>query len=487
MFIVFREGREMTFTDKKSVDEAVAKAVKFHGDKAAVQDASLLNGALMDDLYETAVFPGDAELKAYARFKIKQLARAAGVKLASIHDLYSAIGKGKVPPLTVPAMNLRGLSYDSARAFFRAAKRLDVGAFLFEIAKSEMQYTSQNPHEYVCSMLAAAVREGFTGPVFIQGDHFQANAKKYFEDPKKEVDSLKKLIKESLAAGFYNIDIDSSTLVVLERETIKEQQKDNASVCAELTNFIRENEPEGITVSIGGEIGEVGGHNSTVEEFEAFMEEYLPLVENKEAIKKISVQTGTSHGGVVLPDGTMAKVKLDFNVLEAISKAAREKYSMGGTVQHGASTLPDEMFHKFKEHGAVEVHLATGFQNLIFDHPMLSYDFKEKVYNYLSKNFSKERKEGESDEQFFYKVRKKGWGDPLKIDWWQMPAAIKDEIFRDLEDKFAFLIEQLGVQDSKKTVESIVRAPEIEPSLENELNALTGGVKLEVDTNPRAD
>lgn len=477
----------MTYADRKAVDEAISKAVKFEGDKAVIRDGAALNGELLDHLYETAVFSNNTEVKAYARFKIKQLARAAGIKLASIHDLYCAIGKGKTPSLTVPAMNLRGLSYDSARAFFRAAKRLDVGAFLFEIAKSEMQYTSQNPHEYVCSMLAAAIREGYTGPVFIQGDHFQANAKNYFSDKNKEINTLKKLIKESLAAGFYNIDIDSSTLVVLERTTIREQQKDNAEVCAELTNFIRENEPKGVTVSVGGEIGEVGGHNSTVEEFEAFMEEYTPLVKKGEAIKKISVQTGTSHGGVVLPDGSMAKVKLDFAVLENISKVAREKYAMGGTVQHGASTLPDEMFHKFKEHGAVEVHLATGFQNLIFDHPMLSYDFKQKVYNHLAQNFAKERKEGESDEQFFYKVRKKGWGDPLKYDWWMTPAEIKQEIFRDLEDKFAFLIEQLGVQDSKKTVEAIVKAPEIEPSIENETAALTGGIKLEVDTNPRAD
>lgn len=477
----------MTFADKKAVDEAVSKAGRFQGDKFEIQDSSLLNGELLDHLYETAVFSNNTEVKAYARFKIKQLAKAVGIKLASIHDLYCAIGKGKTPSLTVPAMNLRGLSYDSARAFFRAAKRLDVGAFLFEIAKSEMQYTSQNPHEYVCSMLAAAIREGYTGPVFVQGDHFQANAKNYFADKNKEINTLKKLIKESLAAGFYNIDIDSSTLVVLERSTIREQQKDNAEVCAELTNFIRENEPKGVTVSIGGEIGEVGGHNSTVEEFEAFMDEYLPLVKKGETIKKISVQTGTSHGGVVLPDGSMAKVKLDFAVLENISKVAREKYGMGGTVQHGASTLPDEMFHKFKEHGAVEVHLATGFQNLIFDHPMLSYDFKQKVYNHLAQNFSKERKEGESDEQFFYKVRKKGWGDPLKHGWWTISPEIKQEIFRDLEDKFAFLIEQLGVQDSKKTVESIVKAPEIEASLENETAALTGGIKLEVDTNPRAD
>jgi fructose/tagatose bisphosphate aldolase len=288
-------------------------------------------------------------------------------------------------------------------------------------------------------------------------------------------------------AGFYNIDIDSSTLVQLDKQSVREQQRENSYVCAELTNFIRESEPKGITVSVGGEIGEVGGHNSTVEEFEAFMEEYIALLKGGEPIKKISVQTGTSHGGVVLPDGTIAKVKLDFSVLENISKVAREKYKMGGTVQHGASTLPDEMFHKFKEHGAVEVHLATGFQNLIYDHPNLPYDLREKVYDYLLENFSKEKKEGETEEQFFYKIRKKGWGDPLKKDWWSLPKDVKEAIFQDLEDKFAFLIEQLGVNETSEIVKKIVSSPEINASYENELKALTGGITLEVDTNPRAD
>ena len=39
---------------------------------------------------------------------------------------------------------------------------------------------------------------------------------------------------------------------------------------AELAAAIREAEPEGFTISIGGEIGEVGKYNSTVEDLEAF-------------------------------------------------------------------------------------------------------------------------------------------------------------------------------------------------------------------------
>ena len=85
-------------------------------------------------------------------------------------------------------------------------------------------------------------------------------------------------------------------------------------------------------------------------------------------ISKVSVQTGTSHGGVPLPDGGVAEVKLDFEVLRELGVVARE-YGLAGAVQHGASTLPDSLFHRFPEVETAEIHLATGFQNALYEHP----------------------------------------------------------------------------------------------------------------------
>src|SRR3989442_2095182 len=102
-------------------------------------------------------------------------------------------------------MNVRLLSYASARAVFRAAQRLDVGALICEIARSEIGYTEQRPAEYVAVMTAAALREGFTGPLFIQGDHVQVNAKKYAVDAETELQAIRTLMEEELHAGFYNI------------------------------------------------------------------------------------------------------------------------------------------------------------------------------------------------------------------------------------------------------------------------------------------
>src|SRR5258708_7371823 len=170
-----------------------------------------------------------------------------------------AMGRGDVEGFTVPAISVRAMAYDTARAVIRAAKKVDAGAFIFEIARSEIGYTEQRPNEYAAVVIAAALRERFTGPIFIQGDHVQTNAKKYNSpDRDKEIDALRALIKEEITAGFYNIDIDTSTLVDLDKPTLAEQQNVNVTLAADFTQFIRGCEPQGVTVSVVGAIGAVG-------------------------------------------------------------------------------------------------------------------------------------------------------------------------------------------------------------------------------------
>jgi len=210
-------------------------------------------------------------------------------------------------------------------------------------------------------------------------------------------------------------------------------------------------------VSVGGEIGEVGEKNSTVEEFEAFMEGYrAALPEGMEGISKISVQTGTSHGGVPLPDGSVAEVALDFGVLKTISQVARSRYGLSGTVQHGASTLPDEAFHRFVQSDASEVHLATGFQNMVYESAHLPEDLKADVAAWLTEHCAAERKEGQTEAQFLYKTRKKGFG-PFKERFWTLPEPVRAAIGRELEDKLQFLFEQLAVKGSLAVVRQHVR------------------------------
>ena len=332
--------------------------------------------SLLDRLIYEAVF-AEGERKNGLLILVKEIAKSFGAIPASIQGLYEAMGRN-YPGFTVPAMNIRGLTYDSARAVFRKVLEKKVGAFIFEIARSEVGYTKQRPLEYAAVVLAAAVREGYQGPVFIQGDHFQLVRKNFLSDPIAETGYVKGLIQEAVEAEFYNIDIDSSTLVDLERPTIEEQQRPNFEKTAELATVIREVQPKGVEISIGGEIGEIGKKNSTPEELEAYLGGFKETFRAGKGLSKLSVQSGTSHGGVVLPDGSLAKVKIDFETLRQLSDLARKKYGLSGAVQHGASTLPEEAFHMFPETGTSEVHLATGFQNIIFDSPHLPAGFRER-------------------------------------------------------------------------------------------------------------
>ena len=407
----------------------------------------------IDQIAYKAVF-GDGEARAGARRTIHLEARARGAVSSSIYPLYMAIGRGDVPRrFTVPAFNIRALTYDAARALFRAAKRHDVGAFLFEIARSEIGYSEQRPAEYAACVLAAAIREKFEGPVFIQGDHFQASAKKWVTPDGKaaETKALESLIDEALAAEFYNIDIDTSTLVDLDFPTRDEQQRANYEGTAHFTQYIRAREPHGVTVSIGGEIGEVGKYNTQPEEVRAYMSGLRRLLGDTTGISKISVQTGTSHGGVPLADGTIAQAKIDFEVLRSTTAICRGEYGIAGSVQHGASTLPEEVFNKFPESDAVEIHLATGFQNMILDAPTFPRAMKEEIRDFCFAHCTDERKPGETDEQFVYKTRKKALG-PFKQRMWDMGEEAKGPIIQELEAKFEFLMEKLGVFGTKDIV-----------------------------------
>ncbi len=406
----------------------------------------------IDPLVKEAALALDAQAKEKAQKAIQELAYSCGVFPASIQGLYEAAGKGLYSDVTVPAINIRGITYDVARAVFEAALKGNVGAFIFEIARSEMSYTRQKPGEYAACVLAAALREGFEGPVFIQGDHYQVNPGKYSSEPEKELNSIKELIMESVAAGFLNIDIDASTLVDLSKKTLEEQQEKNCQVTAEMTRFIRSVEPTGVTVSVGGEIGEVGKRNSTVEDLRAFMSGYRKmLAPDIKVISKISVQTGTTHGGVVLPDGSIANVEIDFKTLRDLSKVAREEFGMAGAVQHGASTLPDEAFHHFPQVGTAEVHLATGFQNIIYESKHFPEGLLNRINKHLAEKYSGERKQGETEEQFLYKTRKKAFGD-FKNEMWGLPESNLQGLRGELKSRFSLLFQNLNVIGTKDLV-----------------------------------
>jgi fructose/tagatose bisphosphate aldolase len=444
----------------EQLKKGLAEALEISKSGVKIRSRQKLQQSVIDDLIFTAVFSPARETAKSAAWIIREAGSALGIFSTSIQPIYEAMGRKEVSGFTVPAINIRALTYDVAQAVLRAAMKGNVGPVIFEIARSEIDYTIQRPEEYTSAVIAAAIKVGYEGPLFLQGDHFQVNAKKYAADPAKEVQKVKDLIVEAIEGGFYNIDIDTSTLVDLSKPTVKEQQKTNYALAAELTTVIRKIEPKGITISVGGEIGEVGGKNSTVEELQAYMGGYLEDLsrsgESMKGISKISVQTGTTHGGVPLPDGSIAKVKLDFNTLEKLSDVARMEFGLSGAVQHGASTLPNEAFDRFPATGTAEIHLATGFQNMIYDSAHFPSDLRERIYQYIKSELNSEKKDTDTEEQFIYKTRKKGFG-PFKKELWHLPAEKLSAISKELENQFEFLFNKLSVVNTSDVVKKYIK------------------------------
>ena len=437
---------------------ALAGSVHIDGGRLVIDSEPRLRDDGITVAAWAATFGETPEVVEAARWIIWEAAGQLGVESASIHELYMARGRGEVSGFTVPAVNLRTQVFDMAATMCRAAESLDAGAVVFELARSEQEYTFQRPGEYITSVLAGCVHAGWHAPVFIQGDHYQFNAKKYAADAAATTDGLRKLTREAIAAGYGNIDIDSSTLVDLSQPNVDLEQRVNYQRAAELSALIREVEPEGTTVSIGGEIGEVGKQNSTEPELRAYLDGYraeLTRLAGPDAVglAKVSVQTGTSHGGVPLPDGGVAQVKLDFGTLERLGVVARS-YGLAGAVQHGASTLPDELFHRFPEVETAEIHLATGFQNLLYEHPAFPPDLRREMEAWCYENCAAERTPDQTDEQFVYKTRKKALG-PYKRQLWEL--STKDEILADQQKHMRYLFEQLRVAGSRALIERYIR------------------------------
>ncbi|MDI6858105.1 MAG: class II fructose-bisphosphate aldolase [Dehalococcoidia bacterium] len=439
---------------KEELKRSLAGILAFEEERVAeVTDPARLRDEAIDGLIRAAVFAPTDAVREFARQTIRQAAALLNATPASIQRLYAAMGRGEEGGFTVPALNLRILPYDAARAVFQAASDLETGPIIFEIARSEIGYTAMRPAEYAANVEAAAIREGYSGPLFIQGDHFQVNASRYRSDPETELRSLRELTDEAVRAGFLNIDVDSSTLVDLSQPSIREQQRPNFVVAAEMIRFIRSIEPPGDPISIGVEIGEVGGKNSTPEELRAFMDGLRAELGNLTGPSKISVQTGSSHGGVVLPDGSMAEVAIAFETLEEMSRVAREEYGMAGAVQHGASTLPDELFHRFREVGTAEIHLATAFQNMVYDSPLFPETLRQEIHAYLKEKHAEEWKPGQTEAQFIYSNRKRALG-PFKRQMWELPEDARSDLRRGLKERFAFLFRQLSIDGRRALLDN---------------------------------
>jgi hypothetical protein len=96
----------------------------------------------------------------------------------------------------------------------------------------------------------------------------------------------------------------------------------------------------------------------------------------------------------------------------------------------------------------------------VFDHPRLPADLARRIKEWLDQNAAAERKPKDTDEQFYYRARKKAIG-PFKRECWSLPPDVRAAIAADLEKTFTFLFEQLKVNGTAGAVRKSIRPPSL--------------------------
>jgi len=174
----------------------------------------------------------------------------------------------------------------------------------------------------ICAVLqAAAMLEGFEGPLFLQGDHIQLKSKPVHEGgpaAEKEISTHRKVIQDLLAAG-----LGQSIWICLllsegpkENLSFEEQQAENAKLTAEKIADVRgagKKAWNSLDSLIGGETGEVGKINTRKEDLEAYAEGIIANmkrlgIDPALGIRKIAVNDGNLPRRHPAPDGSVADV-----------------------------------------------------------------------------------------------------------------------------------------------------------------------------------
>src|SRR4030067_1651123 len=134
----------MGYKSTQEVFESLSGIAEIGPGTVRVIDEAGVRDKLIDKLVFNAVFNDSSEIRGMVKGLIRAIAIELGARAASIQGLYEAMGRGDVKGFTVPAINIRGLSYDVARAVIRAAKKNNSGTFIFEMAKTEISSTRQS-------------------------------------------------------------------------------------------------------------------------------------------------------------------------------------------------------------------------------------------------------------------------------------------------------------------------------------------------------
>jgi hypothetical protein len=263
-----------------------------------------------------------------------------------------------------------------------------------------------------------------------------------------EINGMKDRIEQAIAAGFFNIDLDTSSLADFSRPSTFEQQQLSSRECAELVAWVREIEPKELSVGIGAEIKILGDGNLTADELRAFMEGFfdgLNLPGDKRDLAKL----------IVLVDGATNEAEIDLELLRELGEMARREYGLGLSIRSGTLSIPEVLFAEFPDHQVSELQLTAPFEDLILDHEDFPKALKKEFYQWIDNEWPGARRADQSDETFYRASRRRALV-PFKQRLWDLPEELRARIAETIQAKLAFYFDSLRVGNTAGLVRATV-------------------------------
>lgn len=452
------------FSMMSELSDTIKGCLQVQNGQVSFLDQGKATGTLTDRLVYNSVFHPDTQIKATSRWLIKAMARASQIFPASISGIFEFSKHQGARNLTLPVFQITAFSYTMARSIFRAARENNACAFIFEIDSNQIFHGNQTSGEFSTIVSAAAIREKYKGPIFIQGDYISFHGEDYQQNPTQEKSRLKNLINEAIKSGLYNLWMDSSEDIPPRGVGGEKNQNSKAPLFAELTDSVRILEPKGIDISLGCQINPFQESGFKKKDIREFMEQYQAKLQSLNPGAKGISKLGFSperNSLATQPIGAPYEPEpLDPNTLIGLSKFANEEYGLMGRINLKPSDSSQNNLKRFSKIGNAEIHVPLEYHTLMINH----HDFPSEFKDELNFNFPNPLEEEKTQSPLSHKPFR-----VFKEKLWTLPEPLQQDISKDLETQVSSLLKALQIDHTQEMVFRSTSNPLVPLNLSEEM------------------
>ncbi len=414
-------------------------------------DAHRLRTERIDHLIYNAVFHESERLRYFLYWLIRRAAAGLSIYPSSIHGLYAAAARGQVRRFTAPAVCIRAMPYDAARACFRAAKETGCGAVLLDLSRNLAEGPALSPAEYTSCMVAGAIREGYEGPVFLQANYLHERRVADETGHGHELDRLQDLAEEALNAGMFNLELDTADLEDLSLPELAEQERASYEDTARLAGFVRTTEPAGVDTNLSVKMNSHGDVVHLAQRFRAFMEGFATELTDRAGhvagIGKLSLPVRSTD---------------DLRMVHDLAEVARREYAVATGVNFDGTPFIEDLLEKLPQFPIVEAHFGNRYEDFILHHTAFPSQLRDAIDGWIDQTYGEMRGREQDHANFHLQMRAPAL-ESFKRQLWDLPPENKDSIMKDLQDTLIADFKRLSAEDTIHLALAAINIQDTEP------------------------